>query len=64
MDSELYRGYQIVAQPNGDGWRVWAHPQSPDLPITSHASFHVDTESAEQALAKVKQKIDTLLRPV
>jgi hypothetical protein len=24
----------------------------------------VDTESAEQALAKVKQKIDTLLRPV
>jgi hypothetical protein len=64
MESETYRGYQIAAQPNGQGWRVWAHPWSPELRITPQVSFHVDAESAEEALAKVKQKIDGLLSPL
>lgn len=64
MESEIYRGYQIAAEPNGDGWRVSAHPQFPELPITAHVSFHVDADSAEQALDQVKQKIDSLLSPL
>ena len=64
MESETYRGYQIAVQPNGHGWRVWAHPWSPELPLTSQVSFHVDAESAEEALSKVKQKIDDLLWPL
>jgi hypothetical protein len=61
MESENYRGYHIMTEPNGDGWRVWAHPQSPDLPITSHTTFHVDADSSQEALGKVKQKIDDLV---
>jgi hypothetical protein len=61
MESETYRGYHITAQPNGHGWRVSAHPLSPDLPITTRVAFHVDAEQPEDALAKVKEKIDSLL---
>jgi hypothetical protein len=61
MESETYRGYEIMTEPNGKGWRVWAHPRSPELPITSHESFHVDADSPEEALGKVRQKINDLL---
>jgi hypothetical protein len=57
METENYRGYHIVMEPNGDGWRVWAHPQSPDLPITPHVSFHVDADSSDEALGQAKQKM-------
>ena len=61
MESEIYRGYHIAVEPNGEGWRVWAHPQSPELPITRHVSIHVDAESSEEALDQAKQRIDSLL---
>jgi len=56
-----YRGYEIAVEPNGDGWRVWAHPTSSELPITRHQSFHVDANSEEDALAEARQKIDWLI---
>jgi hypothetical protein len=61
MQSDHYRGYEIAVEPNGQGWRVWAHPRHPDLPITRHQSFHVDADSTEDALAEARQKIDSLL---
>jgi hypothetical protein len=63
MESENYRGYVIATEPDGDGWRVWAHPRVPALPITSHVSFYVEADDAEEALAQLKQKIDSLLSP-
>jgi hypothetical protein len=64
MESETYRGYEIAAQREGIVWRVWAHPQRPELPITRKVSFRVEARSPEEALAKVKQKIDGLLWPL
>jgi hypothetical protein len=61
MESENYRGYAIEIEPDGAGWRVWAHPRVPALPITSHVSFYVRADDAEEALHQVKQKIDSLL---
>jgi len=59
-----YRGYDITVEPNGHGWRVWAHPKSPDLPITRHRSFHVDGDSTDDALAEARSKIDSLIEGI
>ena len=61
-DSETYRGYLIQVEPNGHGWRVWARPRTPELPIAKHGSFHVDAHNAEEALQEARQKIDGLLQ--
>ena len=58
---QSYRGYEIVVQANGHGWRVWAHPRTPDLPITRHCSFHVDADTTDQALVEARKRIDDLL---
>ena len=60
MAQESYRGYKIIVEPNGDGWRVWAHPMTPDLPITRHRSFRVDAASSDEALRTAEAKIDGL----
>ena len=53
-ETQSYRGYEIVIEANGHGWRVWAHPRTPDLPITRHRSFHVDAKTTDQALAEAE----------
>ena len=58
-----YFGYEIVVDANGEGWRVWAHPRTPDMPITTRRSFHVDAANADEALEEARQRIDDLLRP-
>jgi hypothetical protein len=60
-DHQSYRGYEITVEPNGEGWRVWAHPMTPDLPVTKHRSFHLDAGNTEEALAEARKRIDDLL---
>jgi hypothetical protein len=62
-EMQSYRGYEIVVEANGEGWRVFAHPRTPDLPITRHRSFHVDADTTNDALEEARKRIDDLLRP-
>ena len=60
-EAQSYRGYEIVVEANAHGWRVWAHPRTPDLPITRHRSFHVDADTTDEALKEARRRIDDLL---
>ena len=56
-----YRGYRITVSPNGHGWRVTAHPMSPENPILANPSFKVPAHNADEAVLHAQQRIDDLL---
>ena len=53
--TQFYRGYEITVELNGNGWRVSAHPRTPDLPITRRRSVKVDAASADKALEEANK---------
>jgi hypothetical protein len=61
MESENYRGYHIVTEPNGRDGEFGHTLNRQTCRFTSHVSFHVDADSSEEALDQAKQKIDGLL---
>jgi hypothetical protein len=62
--TQFYRGYEITVELNGDSWRVWACPRTPDLPITNRRSIKLDAAaSVDKALEEAKKRIDALLLP-
>jgi hypothetical protein len=58
---EQYCGYSIEIAPKDAGWRVWARPNTPNLPILRQDPFDSDAPSEAEAFAEAKRQIDSLL---
>jgi len=56
-----YRGYKIVLEPDGAGWRVWLVNTA--LPIVGNSWFRTSpsTKTEDKALAEAKRVIDETL---
>lgn len=56
-----YRGYNLTVALSGHGWRIWAVPLTPDLPILLRHSFTVPASSDDDAMEHAKERVDRLL---
>jgi hypothetical protein len=56
-----YRGYNLTVARNGHGWRIWAYPLTPDLPILLRHSFTVPASSDDEAMKHAKEHVDRVL---
>ena len=56
-----YRGYKIKMQRRDLCWIVSVSPTRPELPILERYSFPTFTQSAREAIAQAKRRVDRVL---